>query len=211
MKKDKIIETIVFILLALFAVSIIFLQKKLQILFFVTGLVLIIVGILYALLKKKTSVLLIGIGASIVTTSMLYVNGIVDFATSVMFFLTLSFDVILFLTIIVMTVNRIIVGKIYEVKQQAFVIDLIKSNETKKEYYMPVYKYTYKTKDYYVESLGYINKNIPNIGDSIDILVSKKSPENVYILPRKKQVFIDYFGMSMLLILGILILISLFG
>ena len=210
MKKGRIIDAIIFILLTLYAISIIFLQKELKILFFVTGLVLIIVGFLYALNKKKISVLLMGIGASIVITSILYRNGVIDFADSVLFFLNISFVVIIFLTIIVMTINKIIIRKTYEVKQQAFVIDLIKSKETKKEYYMPVYKYTYKTKDYYVEALCYINKKIPNIGDSIDILVSKKDPKNIYILPKKKQVIIDYLGLTGLLIVGILILISLF-
>lgn len=210
MKKDKIIDTIVFILLALYALSVLFLQKHLKELFFVTGLVLIIIGILYAFKKNKIFFLLLGIGSAIVVTSILYVNNIMNFATSVMFFLSLSFNIIVFLTIIVMIINRIVAGKQYEVKQKAIVVDLIKNNETKKEYYMPVYQYTYKTNEYRVEALNYINKNIPNIGDSIDILVSKKDPTNVYILPSKKQVFIDYFGLVFLLVLGILILISIF-
>lgn len=210
MKKEKIIDTVIFILMVLYAISIIFLQKYLQILFFVTGLVLIVVGILSAFNKKKISLLLMGIGISIVMTSLLYTNKVMDFATSVLFFLSLSFNIIVFLTILVMIFNRIIISKQYEVKQKAIVVDLIKNTETTKEYYMPVYQYTYKTNEYRVESLNYINKNIPNIGDSIDILVSKKDPANVYILPSKKQVILDYFGLSFLLVLGILVLISLF-
>lgn len=92
----------------------------------------------------------------------------------------------------------------------AFVVDLVKNPNTKKEYYQPIYQFEINGEVYTVEGLTFIDKFIPKIGESIKLYVDSKNYTDVYFDKSKREKIYSMGVGLFLMIASLVILISLF-
>lgn len=210
MKKNKIIDVLIFIFGVVFALLLIAFQKQNDKLFIVAFLGCIVFGILLLFKFNKLGLLLEGIGIGGIVSLIIYYNEILKLGNTVTFFFCLSLAVMLILSLILGIVYRISVMKKFNLIIEGEVVDLVKNPNVKKDYYMPVYKYVIDGNEYFVEDINFKHNFVPNIGQIKKLYVDPNDPLQVYFLPSKFNDIKNVFGILFLSILCIIVIISLF-
>lgn len=210
MKKNKIIDVLIFIFGLVFALLLIAFQKQNDKLFIVAFLGCIVFGILLLFKFNKLGLLLEGIGIGGIVSLIIYYNGILKLGNTVTFFFCLSLSVMLILSLILGIIYRISVMKKFNLIIEGEVVDLVKNPNVKKDYYMPVYKYVIDGNEYFVEDINFKHNFVPNIGQIKKLYVDPNDPLQVYFLPSKFNDIKNVFGILFLSILCIIVIISLF-
>ena len=210
MKKNKIIDVLIFIFGVVFALLLIAFQKQNDKLFIVAFLGCIVFGILLLFKFNKLGLLLEGIGIGGIVSLIIYYNEILKLGNTVTFFFCLSLAVMLILSLILGIIYRISVMKKFNLIIEGEVVDLVKNPNVKKDYYMPVYKYVIDGNEYFVEDINFKHNFVPNIGQIKKLYVDPNDPLQVYFLPSKFNDIKNVFGILFLSILCIIVIISLF-
>lgn len=210
MKKNKIIDVLIFIFGVVFALLLIAFQKQNDKLFIVAFSGCIVFGILLLFKFNKLGLLLEGIGIGGIVSLIIYYNEILKLGNTVTFFFCLSLAVMLILSLILGIIYRISVMKKFNLIIEGEVVDLVKNPNVKKDYYMPVYKYVIDGNEYFVEDINFKHNFVPNIGQIKKLYVDPNDPLQVYFLPSKFNDIKNVFGILFLSILCIIVIISLF-
>lgn len=210
MKKNKIIDVLIFIFGVVFALLLIAFQKQNDKLFIVAFSACIVFGILLLFKFNKLGLLLEGIGIGGIVSLIIYYNEILKLGNTVTFFFCLSLAVMLILSLILGIIYRINVMKKFNLIIEGEVVDLVKNPNVKKDYYMPVYKYVIDGNEYFVEDINFKHNFVPNIGQIKKLYVDPNDPLQVYFLPSKFNDIKNVFGILFLSILCIIVIISLF-
>lgn len=210
MKKNKIIDVLIFIFGLVFALLLIAFQKQNDKLFIIAFSGCIVFGILLLFKFNKLGLLLEGIGIGGIVSLIIYYNEILNLGNTVTFFFCLSLAVMLILSLILGIIYRISVMKKFNLIIEGEVVDLVKNPNVKKDYYMPVYKYVIDGNEYFVEDINFKHNFVPNIGQIKKLYVDPNDPLQVYFLPSKFNDIKNVFGILFLSILCIIVIISLF-
>ena len=210
MKKNKIIDVLIFIFGVVFALLLIAFQKQNDKLFIVAFSGCIVFGILLLFKFNKLGLLLEGIGIGGIVSLIIYYKEILKLGNTVTFFFCLSLAVMLILSLILGIIYRISVMKKFNLIIEGEVVDLVKNPNVKKDYYMPVYKYVIDGNEYFVEDINFKHNFVPNIGQIKKLYVDPNDPLQVYFLPSKFNDIKNVFGILFLSILCIIVIISLF-
>ena len=210
MKKNKIIDVLIFIFGGVFALLLIAFQKQNDKLFVVAFSGCIVFGILLLFKFNKLGLLLEGIGIGGIVSLIIYYNEILKLGNTVTFFFCLSLAIMLILSLILGIIYRISVMKKFNLIIEGEVVDLVKNPNVKKDYYMPVYKYVIDGNEYFVEDINFKHNFVPNIGQIKKLYVDPNDPLQVYFLPSKFNDIKNVFGILFLSILCIIVIISLF-
>ena len=141
---------------------------------------------------------------------LLYIFKILVLADVIIFLLTSTVIFTFISYLFVEFVTRRFIYKTYTIRIEAVVVDLIKNNNTKKEYYKPLLQYEVNGNVYDVMYPYFIKSFLPKIGDSKKILVNPDDNTEVYFLKEKiediKSIVISLF----FIISAFIILIGLF-
>jgi len=210
MKKEEILSNVSFAIAVITILICLVFRNNLVMLGIVAGIGSFLYGICITINKNTTGYLFFGIGGSLAISLLLYKFKILDKGDTFTFMICCSIFLLMLMVLVVGSIRKKKIFKIYTMSVDAEVIDLVKNTNTKKEYYKPVYSYNLDGKEYVVEALGYIDKFIPKIGDKIKLYVDPKDYMNVYF---DKTMFdkITGIGLSIfLLIVSFGIIVSLF-
>lgn len=210
MKKDKIIDTINFVTLCLMVVLIAIFHQNIRLTFLILGIGSLISGICLIIKKEKNGWAFSSFGLSLIIDSVLYNYGILDKPDAITFMICCTAFLLSFLTIIISFINIKNIYNQYSIKVVAKVVDLEKNDKVKKECYQIIYSYEVDGKTYNIGSLGYVDKNIPNIGDSKELLIDSNDYANVYFDKSRWQKVLEFVIESILALVSLIILITLF-
>lgn len=209
MNKEKILDSLSFVIVILTLIIMLIFKDNIIMVGIIAGVGSFLYGICNILKRNSMGCIFFSIGLSLVVTLLLYKN-VLDKGDSVTFMICLSTFLITVFTLIFMYFNDKAIFKQYDIEVEGKVVDLIKNPNTKQEYYQVVYEYELKGKVYSVATPGYIDKNIPSIGDKTKIYVDSKDIENVYFDKTKKQKVYNILLCVFLMIVSLVILINLF-
>lgn len=185
-------------------------QNQLLYLFFSFSVLGFLLGICYALKKNKLGYLSCGIGVSGIITYVIYIKEILDIYACVTFMICLSVSLTLFLTLFFFCLTCYLRKHEYSHVVEGEVIELIRKNNEKKEFYKPVYIYSVNDVSYKVEYIKYIKYFIPNIGDKKKLYLYPTDPLNVYFMPERIEIIVNILTCLTFIIMPIFILVGLF-
>lgn len=206
MKKETLIDNLSFVVGVLTVLLVVFLKDNLVNAFIVAGVGSFLYGLLKALKKNSYGYILMSVGIGTSLALIIYKFEILNRSDSLTFMICVSTNLLMLVTFIFDYINRKEIFKIYDLKVEAEVANLVKNPNTNKEYYQVICEYTIDDKIYTVGSLGFINKFIPKIGDKVMLYVDSKDYENVYFDKNKKEKIYD-IGLGLFLILATLIIL----
>lgn len=208
--KNKILENVSFVVIAVTLILIAIFNKEGKIMLFIGAIGASLYGVIASINRERYGVVSLGAGISLLVTMLLYTNKILDKVDSTTFFVCCSMAVVCLVTYVFMFINEKAILKKYSLVVEGTVVDLEKNPNTKKDYYSPIYVYTVNDREYRVGLPYYINRNIPNIGDKTKIFVDPNDNLDVYF-DRNLINKICYWGTGLVLIIVcILIIVSLF-
>jgi len=210
MKKDKIIDAINFVDLCIMVILITIFHQKLKITFLVLGIGSLVSGCCLVLKKEKNGWAFASFGLSLVIDSILYYYEILDKVDAITFMICCTAFLLSVLTIMISILNMKNIHKQYAMRVVSKVIDLQKNESVRKECYRIIYSYDVDEKTFNIASLGYVDKNIPNIGDSKELLVDPNDYANVYFDKSKWQKILEFGVETLLALASLIILITLF-
>lgn len=208
--KKKILENAGFVVGLATILGIFFCRNSLSNAAIVGSIGVIIYGLVNCLNNNKLGVLFISIGSSLLSAMYLYKTDILPKFESITFFISMSMALMVIIATIFEILNVRAMLKIHSLVVDAKVVDLLKNPNTKKEFYQPIYEYIMGSDVYTVGLPGYVEKNIPRIGDTIKLHVNPNDKEDVYFEKKKKDNLHMLFVGLFFLIASILIIISLF-
>ena len=210
MNKNDLYETIKYLLIIIFLILVVIFRENMKVLVCIGGIALISAGIIFLIQKKTNGLLVLSLGISIICSFLLYIFKILVLADTIIFLLTSTVILTFISYLIVEFVTRKFIYKTYTIKSEAVVVDLIKNNNTKKEYYKPLFQYEVSGNVYDVLYPYFIKNFIPKIGDLKKILINPNDNTEVYFVKEKfediKNVVISLF----FIISAFIILIGLF-
>ena len=180
---NKIVDFLIYVLSVIMVILILLFQHDMQMLFITMSICAIFLGILLYLKKYNYGTLITGIGISGVISFILFKSKTLEFDQCVTFMMSTSFGISCILTIIYNLVIRINFKKRYSMVVVGKVIDLEKNNNTKKEYYRPIYEYIINGDSYTCYYPVYLSKNIPAIGEAMPIYIDPNNYLEVYFDP----------------------------
>ncbi len=207
--KDKILDSLAFIIGVLTVILVALLSKNIIMMGIVGGIGAFSFGLINILRKNNYGYILASCGLGCTISLLLYKYHILDRADAIMFMVCSSTFLLMFISFIFDFINNKELAKIYNMEIKGVVVDLVKNHNTKKDYYQVVYEYEIDNKIYKVERPGFINKNIPNIGDDGKIYVDSHDYTNVYFKKSKKERLVDLLICGSLMIMSLGIMISL--
>lgn len=211
MNKENILNYVSYVLGIAFCILFLIFQNDKPKLVVIISIFAILYGIVLFLKRENAGALLIGIGSSLGVSFICYYNLFgKDLGLCVTFFFFLSMVLISLCSFIFYFINNYVIKKMFPIKVEAQVVDLVKSTFMKRESYKPVYSYVYKDKEYNVEDLRFLNRFIPNIGDLKEIWISEDDSESAYFPFSKMEKFVNIATWIFFFILGIIVLVSLF-
>lgn len=208
--KNKILENISFVIIVITLLLIVVFQNNGTAMLFIGAGGLLLYGVVACLQLNKYGTISLGCGGSLLITMILYTMEVLDKADSITFMVTSSMMLISLISLIFMVINDKKVFKRYTLIVEGEVIDLERNPNTKKDYYKPVYSYNVDNVEYEVALPYYLNKNIPDIGDTIKLYVDPKEHSEVYF---DKSLInkIKLWGSGIVLfIISLIIIITLF-
>lgn len=206
MKKETLIDNLSFVVGVLTVLLVVVLKDNLVNAFIVAGVGAFLYGLLKALKKNSYGYILMSVGIGTSLALIIYKFEILNRSDSLTFMICVSTNLLMLVTFIFDYINRKEIFKIYDLKVEAEVANLVKNPNTNKEYYQVICEYTIDDKIYTVGSPGFINKFIPKIGDKVMLYVDSKDYENVYFDKNKKEKIYD-IGLGLFLILATLIIL----
>lgn len=209
MNKEKLLDSFSFIIVILTLILMLIFKDNIIIVGMIAGAGSFLYGMCNIVKKNSLGCIFFSIGLSLLITLLLY-KRVLDKADSVTFMICLSTFLITIFTLIFMYFNDKKIFKQYDIVVDGKVVDLIKNPNTKQEFYQVIYEYELKGKVYNVATPGYMDRNIPSIGDTIKIYVDSKDLENVYFDKTKKQKICNVLLCLLLMVVSLIILINLF-
>lgn len=208
--KNKIIDTIRFIVGVATVILILIFKSKLSVAGLIAGAGVSLYGICSLLMGEKFGYVLSGLGVSLFTSITIYKFEILPQFESITFFMCLSLSLIIIIALIFDKVNEKKYKMKYSLEVDATVIDLVKNPNTNKEFYQPIYEYEVDGVLMNVGAPGYYEKRIPKLGDTLKIFVNPEDALDVYFEERKLDKLYHLAVELFLLIASIIIIISLF-
>lgn len=208
--KKKILENASFVVGLLTVIGIFIFKDSLMKAAIVGGIGVIIYGFVSCLNSNRLGILFMSIGSSLVCAVSLYKYDVLDKFDAITFFFCMSMALMVVIAILFEIFNVRAMLKSHSLKVDAKVVDLLKNPNTKKEYYQPVYEYIIGKDVYTVGLPGYLEKNLPKLGDTIKLNVNPDDKEDVYFEKRKSDNIHMLLVGLFFLIASIIIIISLF-
>ena len=210
MNKNELFENIKYLLIICFLILVIIFRENVKVLVCIGGITLILVGIIFLIQKKTNGLLVLSLGISIISSFLLYIFNILVLADTIIYLLTSTVILTFICYLIVEFVTRKIIYKTYTIKSEAIVVDLIKNNNTKKEFYKPLFQYEVNGNVYDVMYPYFIKSFIPKIGDSKKILIHPDDNTEVYFIKEKYEDIKNVVMSIFFIIAAFIILIGLF-
>lgn len=208
--KKKILENASFVIGLLTVIGVFIFKDSLTKAAIVGSIGVILYGLVSCLNNNRLGVLFMSIGGSLIGAISLYSNEVLDKFDSITFFFCLSMALMVVIAALFEIFNVKAMLKSHSLRVDAKVVDLLKNPNTKKEYYQPIYEYVIGNELYTVGLPGYLDKNLPKVGDTIKLNVNPDDKEDVYFEKRKSDnVHMIAVGLFFL-VASILIIISLF-
>lgn len=210
MNKNTITTALIYIITILTIILMLYFQKDLTKVAWIVGTGATIVGILTIFKKNNYGYLIFSTGISLFLAVLLYSMDILSKSNSITFMICLSICLLMIITFIISKTNKKKISAMYDLTIEAKVSDLVKNPNTKKEYYQALYDYIVNDTSYTVGSPNFICKNIPNIGDTLNIRVSSKDPTEVYFDKRPIDELYEKALTIGLIIVTAIIIVTLF-
>ena len=208
--KEKLLNNLSFFIGILTVVLVVVFNSNFLLASFIGGIGAFLYGILVSLNKNNYGYLFISLGIGAFSTIILYRSGIFDKVDAITYMICVSVFVLMFITFIFSFINKKENSKLYNLEVEAIVVDLVKNKNTKKDFYQVIYEYELEEKRYTVGTPGFIEKNIPNIGDKKKIYVDSKDHSNVYFDKSLMEKMTNNAIVLSLMIVSLIIIISLF-
>jgi hypothetical protein len=210
MDKKKIFSGIGYAVILVLLIVIFINQKNTKVILFAFAVGLMIYGIIQILNKKIIGYILACLSVSLAVTGFLYFSKVLALPQAFTFMLSSSVAVLMALTLVFTVVKKLMIDKSFELKVEAQVIDLVSNPNTDNRYFQPYYLYEIDGEEYNVLFPGFINKNIPKIGDKRTIRVDKNDHLNVYFEKTPMEKISDIVLEVFFLIVSIVIMIGQF-
>ncbi len=207
---NKILDNISFIVGGLTLVLVVVLQKNMPVALIVGGIGATIYGILEIIKNNKVGYMVFSIGTSLLVTLGIYLNNILDITDSITFMMCLFLIMVIITSFIFYILSDKISKNKHSLEINAQVVDLIRNPNTTKEYYQPVYTYEVDGELYDVSAIGFMDKNVPKIGDTTLIYVNPKDSTDVYFPARLKDKLYIIALCCVLIIVSVIIIVTLF-
>ena len=208
--KKKILDNASFVVGLLTVLAVFLCKDSLTNAAIVGSIGVILYGLVNCFNANRLGILFMSIGCSLITAMSLYKYDVLPKFESITFFICMSMAIMVVVAAIFELFNIKSMNKKYSLKVDAKVVDLVKNPNTKKEYYQPVYEYVIGKDVFTVGLPGFLDKNLPKIGDVIKLNVNPEDKEDVYFTKRKEDnIHMVAVGLFFLIV-SVLIIISLF-
>lgn len=207
---NKILNALLYIVVVSCFILLIIFQKNLEYVFIILSFLCFFLGIIYLLKRNRIGILSIGIGLSGFVTYGIYYKKILTLSKSITLMVCLSICIIIILTILFMFINYINNKKKYSIKLDAMVKDIVPKKINRKDFYKPLYIYTYDKQEYIVENTQFLKYFVPNIGDKRVIYINEKDHSDVFFPPKKFLFFLYLLACLFFILLSILVIIKQF-
>lgn len=208
--KNKILDTIKFIIGVVTIILVLVFQTNMMLAAFIGSIGLSLYGILSCILGNKYGYLFTSLGISLCVALGIYKIGLLPKFESITFFMCMSLSLFIVIAFVFEIINEKQMLLVHDMEVEGFVVDLVLNPNTKKEYYQPIYQYEVDGETYVVGTPGYIEKDIPRIGDLIKLHVNSKDVTDVYFSKTlKEKIHMASLGIF-LIVVSIIIIITLF-
>ena len=204
----KIIDNIIYILTAILLTTIVLLKDKYFIMLCLAAGGLIIIGILLLLNKNSYALILTPVGICLSISIILYKNFKFPIYKVTLIFFMLSLILIMIFTIIRYFYLLRFNMQIHCLVVEAEITDLIKNPNLEKEVYYPVLTYKKGGEIFDVNCPEGFYKDIPNIGDKMQININPNDYMDVYFKPPISLVIKNVFSSICAIILAIIVLVG---
>ena len=208
--KNKILDVIIGILGIAAAILFIIFKDNYQILLYCVSSLGALIGICLVLKKANYGYLVLSMCGSLLLSTIFYYNKVLGFNDCITFMVCSSVALVMFFTTIFDFLIKKAIKSKYSLNVVGYVIDLEKNRNVSKECYAPVYEYIVEGQCYEIVAPYYLDKNIPSIGDELDLRVDPKEPEQVYFNKSLKEEIKDKVVAIFLMVVCIIIIIGLF-
>jgi len=208
--KNKVIDTIRFIVGVLTIILVFIFKDSLSIVGLIAGVGVSLYGVCSFLLGDKLGCVLLSLGLSLISSLGLYKLDVLPEFEAITFFICLSMILIVILAFIFEYINDKEMKKIHSLEVEAEVIDLLKNPNTNKEFYQPLYQYEINDVVMEVGMPGFLEKNLPKLGDKLKIYVNPEDNLDVYFEKNKSEKLYMFSIGLFFLIASIVIIITLF-
>lgn len=208
--KNKILDVIIGIIGIAIAILFIIFKDNYQVLLYCMSSLGILIGICFVLKKANYGYLIVSICGSLLLSTIFYYNKILGFNDCVTFMICGSVALVMFFTTIFDYLIKKGIKMKYSLNVVARVIDLEKNRNVSKECYAPVYEYMVDDQYYEIVAPYYLDKNIPSIGDELNLRVDPKEPEQVYFDKSLTEEIKDKVVAIFLMVVCVIIIIGLF-
>jgi len=204
----KIIDNIIYILTAILLTTIVLLKDKYFIMLCLAAGGLIIIGILLFINKNSYALILTPVGICLSISIILYKNFKYPIHKVTLIFFMLSLILIMIFTIIryfyLLNFNM----QTHCLVVEAEITDLIKNPNLEKEVYYPVLTYNKGGEIFDVNCPEGFYKDIPNIGDKMQININPNDYMDVYFKPPISLVIKNVASSICAIILAIIVLVG---
>lgn len=208
--KEKLLNNLSFFIGIITVVLVVIFNNNFLLASFIGGIGAFLYGILVSINKNNYGYLFISLGIGAFSSVILYRTGVFDKVNAITYMICVSVFVLMLITFIFTFINKKENSKLYDLVVEAVVVDLVKNKNTKKDFYQVIYEYELDDKRYTVGTPGFIEKNIPNIGDKKKIYVDSNDHSNVYFDKSLKEKITNNLIVLSLMIISLVIVISLF-
>lgn len=210
MNKDKVFSNLGFCVVVVTIILIAIFHNNISIIGLIGGIGGFLYGICLIVNKNSSGYLFTSLGISLACSFLLYNYKVFDRGDAVTFMICASTFLLMVITLVFMYINNKALFKMYNMQIDAEVVDLIKNPNTTKEYYQIIYQYELDGKVYSVGTPGFVNKNIPNIGDKKKVFVDSTDYANVYFDKSMKEKIYNVGLCAFFMIAALIITITLF-
>lgn len=210
MKKENILNTLIYIFTITTLLLMVYYQNNLTKMAWIIGMGATLIGILMILKKNNYGYLVFSTGFSLFLSVLTFTTNLLDKGDSVTFMICMSIFLLMVITFAINIANMNKVKKIYSKSIDARVSDLLRNPNTKKEYYQIECEYVINDSLYTVVEPDYIKYFIPRIGDIKKIRVNSDDYTDVFFEKRLPQKIYENGLVIGLIIVSLMIIISLF-
>ena len=210
MKKNNIMDWISFGIGITIVLGVLIFQNNMKIVLGIISVGAFLSGVLFIIQKDRKGYILASGGISLGVSSLMYYLKGMSLLDTFTLMISMSVFLIMVLTLIFNIYNKKQVKEYYSLSVEAEVVDLITSQNTKKPFYQPYFKYQIDGHDYSVLYPHFIRSNVPNIGEKVNILVSAKDNADVFFEKSKPELLKDMATVLILMVISFVIMILVF-
>ena len=210
MKKENIINSIGFGLIVIDLIVIFVNQNNNKVVLFAVAIGLLIYGIMSIFKKNVFGYLSTCVAITLAISGGLFFSHKFNLTQAFTFMISSSVALIMLLTLVFYYYKKKVIDKIFKLTVEAEVVELISNPNTEAKYYQPVYRYEVNDHEYTVPYPGFLNKNIPKIGDKQMIRVDADDNLNVYFDKTPMQKLVDILLMVFLIVMAVVIMVGQF-